>query len=300
MLDLVVNHRCASKQDKKGRWTVFEQPDWGAWAICSNDTSGSGEGAQSTGELLEYAPAIDHTSPRVQEDVKKWMEWIFEEVGFCTLRLDYVIGYATEFQEQYVRAARSPFTVAEYWHGDTDVLRKYVHKTKGTVAVFDFPVYYALKNCIRRNDFCGLRCDGRAPGIMGSDPVRSCSFIENHDTDHLEVVGGAFGNNEQIVRGYAYILTHPGTPTVFWTDWSDRGEDVRVQIERCVQIRFAQGLHCLSKLTIDVAETGLYAAYIEGTKGRVAMKLGTRDWQPPSSHWKVATSGQDYCIWLES
>ena len=51
------------------------------------------------------------------------------------------------------------------------------------VAVFDFPIYYTLKHSIRSNDYGGLKCDGhRAPGIMGSDPVRSCTFIENHDT----------------------------------------------------------------------------------------------------------------------
>merc|ERR1719464_1231473 len=51
MMDLVVNHRCASKKDGRGKWTVFEQPDWAAWAICGNDQSGTGEGAMSTGNL---------------------------------------------------------------------------------------------------------------------------------------------------------------------------------------------------------------------------------------------------------
>jgi alpha-amylase len=301
MMDLVVNHRCASKQDKRGKWTVFEQPEWGAWAICGNDNSGCGEGAQSTGELLEYAPDIDHTNPKVQQDVKDWMAWIFKEVGFCSLRLDFVIGFAPHFQEQYVRAAGSPFAVAEYWHGDVNVLRNYLNKCKGTVAVFDFPVYYTLKHAVRSNEYGGLRWDGnRAPGIMGLDPVRCCSFIENHDTDHLEVVGGCFGNNDQITRGYAYILTHPGTPTVYWTDWSDRGEKVTEKIEQCVQVRFRQGLHCLSKLSIMAAEDGLYAAYIEGNNGKVAMKMGPRDWCPQGGQWKMATYGSDYAIWVDN
>lgn len=301
MMDLVVNHRCASKQDKRGKWTQFEQPEWGAWAICGNDNSGAGEGAQSTGELLEYAPDIDHTNPKIQQDVKDWVAWIFKEVGFCCLRLDFVIGFAPHFQEQYVRAAGSPFAVAEYWHGDVNVLKNYVNKTKGSVAVFDFPVYYTLKHAIRENDFGGLRWDGnKAPGIMGSDPVRCCSFIENHDTDHLEVVGGCFGNNDQICRGYAYILTHPGTPTVYWTDWSDRGQKVTEKIEACVQVRYKQGLHCLSKLSIVNAEGGLYAAYIEGNKGKVAMKMGTRDWCPHGGQWKLAAFGTDYAIWVDN
>lgn len=300
ILDLVVNHRCASKKDDRGRWTVFEKPEWGPWAICRNDQSGAGEGAMSTGELLEYAPDIDHTNPKVQQDVKDWVSWMFKEVGIKALRLDFVIGFSPHFQEQYVRAAGSPFAVAEYWHGDVNVLKNYVNATKGAVAVFDFPVYYTLKNSVRSNDFSGLNCGGKPPGMMGCDPTRCCSFVENHDTDHLEVVGGCFGNNEQIVRGYVYILTHPGVPTVFWTDWSDRGQSVQQQIERCVQIRFERGLHCLSRCSIAVAEGGLYAAYVDGKKGGIAMKLGNRDWSPNGNCWSLAASGDGYCVWVRS
>jgi len=298
MMDLVINHRCASKQDNRGKWTIYEEPAWGAWAICNNDQSGAGEGNASTGELLEYAPDIDHTNQKVQQDVKEWIAWMFKTVGIRALRLDFVIGFAPHLQEMYVRAAGSPFTVAEYWHGDPNVLRNYVNATKGQIAVFDFPVYYTLKNCIRSDDYGGLSWDGKPPGIMGSDPVRSCTFVENHDTDHLEIVGGPFGNNEQIVRGYVYILTHPGTPTVFWSDWSDRGQDVQKQITRCVQIRNEKGLHCVSKCSIAVAEGGLYAAYIDGTRGGVAVKLGHRGWSPNGQCWSVAASGNGYCVWV--
>jgi alpha-amylase len=296
ILDVVVNHRCASKKDDKGRWTVFEKPAWGPWAVCRNDQSGFGEGAESTGELIAYAPDIDHTNPQVQRDVKDWIKWMMSEVGIRALRLDFVIGFAPRIQEQYVRGGDSPFAVAEYWHGDVDVLRNYINATKGAVAVFDFPVYYTLKHCVRSNDFGGLRCDGRPPGIMGLDPARCCSFVENHDTDHLEIVGGPFGDSAQIVRGYVYILTHPGTPCVFWSDWADRGQDVRRQINCCVQLRHQAEIHCLSRCSIDKAEGGLYAAYIDGMKGGLAVKLGNRDWSP-NGNWKIATYGTDYCVW---
>ena len=38
--------------------------------------------------------------------------------------------------------------------------------------------------------------------------------------DIVPKVGGCFGNNDQALRGYALILTHPGVPCVFHWDYA--------------------------------------------------------------------------------
>uniref|UniRef100_A0A7S3RCW7 Fibronectin type-III domain-containing protein n=1 Tax=Strombidinopsis acuminata TaxID=141414 RepID=A0A7S3RCW7_9SPIT len=297
--DIVINHRCAAEQDNQGKWTVFKEPDWERWAIVGNDPSGLGGGAQSTGMNIEYAPDIDHTNRKIQEDAKAYMKWLMDDVGFRALRMDFVLGYCPSFQERYVRSVGTPYAVAEYWHGDVQVLKNYINATKGCVAVYDFPVYYTLKSAIHGNDFGSLNHDGRLPGVMGQDPVRSVTFVENHDTAHLEIVGGKFGNNEQVCRAYAFILTHSGIPSIFWSDWADRGENVQKQLSELCKVRKSIGIHCESKVSIDRAQGGLFASYVDGTNGTVAFKMGTNDWAPKGGGWTVRASGHEYCVWAK-
>jgi len=297
--DVVINHRCASKKDSEGRWTVFTNPDWARWAICNDDPSGLGQGNRSTGPNIEYAPDIDHTNGKIQADAKQYIKWLMEDVGFRALRLDYVLGYGAWLQEQYVRAVGTPYAVAEYWHGDMQVLRNYINATKGVVAVYDFPVYYTLKNAIHRNDFSEMNQGGQLPGIMGCDPVRSVTFVENHDTSHLEVVGGKFGDNNQVCRAYAFILTHCGIPSIFWSDWSDRGEEVTHQITALCKLRKSIGIHCSSRVNIDAAHGGLFASYIDGVNGTIAFKMGSNDWSPHGPGWALKSAGYDYAVWAK-
>ena len=47
----------------------------------------------------------------------------------------------------------------------------------------------------------------------------------------------------------------------------------------------------------------VYAAYIQGDRGEVAMKIGPGSWQPSGSKWQpgidLIISGQDYAVWGE-
>lgn len=293
MLDVVVNHRCASKQDSAGRWLKFEDPDWEGWAVCRDSRAvPGGTGAPVSGEPAQYAPSIDHQNPRVREDVNAYIRYMMTEIGFRALRFDFVKGYAPHFQKDYVCAAGSPFAVAENWNGDVNGLHEYVRQCQGKMAVYDFPLYYALKRCVQTNNFSELNVDGKLAGMVGRDPARAVTFIDNHDTYQLAIVGGAFGNNQQVTRAYALILTHPGVPCVFHFDYV-RGADVRGKLLHLCSIRRDAGIHSTSSLRICEARYGLYAAVVAE---KVAMKIGSDDWSPGGG-WKFACAGHEFCVW---
>mmetsp|Transcript_42915 Transcript_42915/g.127205 ORF Transcript_42915/g.127205 Transcript_42915/m.127205 type:complete len:1482 (+) Transcript_42915:134-4579(+) len=294
MLDVVVNHRCASLQDSAGRWLKFEEPDWEGWAVCHDSPAvpgGTGNGV--SGEPAQYAPSVDHQNPRIREDVNAFIRHMMEDIGFRALRFDFVKGYAPKYQKDYVKAAGSPYAVAENWNGDPNGLHDYVRQCEGVMAVYDFPLYYTLKRCVHSNNFCDLNENGKPAGICGRDPARSVTFIDNHDTYQLAIVGGAFGNNEQVLRGYAYILTHPGVPCVFHYDYA-RGDQVKAKLLELCSIRNQAGIHATSPVNICRSEGGLYAAIIDG---KVAVKIGTNEWLPGGG-WRVAVSGNEFCVWM--
>lgn len=55
--------------------------------------------------------------------------------------------------------------------------------------------------------------------------------------------------SKQVAQGYAYILTHPGMPCVFWEHYFDWGSDMRREIDALIKVRRRRGLQgcCLCR-----------------------------------------------------
>ena len=93
--------------------------------------------------------------------------------------------------------------------------------------------------------------------------------------------------------GYAYILTHPGIPCVYWVHYYDWG--LKEKIKALINIRKTQCLTSTSKVEIKAADSSKYAAIIDT---KVAVKIGFGQWEPGSG-WILATSGNDYAVWIK-
>jgi chitodextrinase len=99
------------------------------------------------------------------------------------------------------------------------------------------------------------------------------------------------------MQGYAYVLTHPGIPTVYYPHVYDWG--LRAGIKALVSARKAMGVTSTSAVNINAAQVGLYAATITGSSGQLAMKIGGTDWNPGAG-WTLAASGSNYAVWTKS
>ena len=83
LCDIVINHRCAQKQDKNGIWNVFGgKMAWDAKAIVVNDRKFKGKGNRATGDEFAAAPNIDHMQDYVRKDLTEWLEWLRDDIGF--------------------------------------------------------------------------------------------------------------------------------------------------------------------------------------------------------------------------
>ena len=308
VLDAVLNHRCATHQGNGGKWNRWEGTgmDWGEWAITNRNKDFMGEGGDPTGDEFWGSPNIDHREPRVQESLCEWIKWLTHDVGFGGIRFDFSKGYGGEFTGKYVRACMPEFAVGEFWdtlnYGqgleyDQDAHRQrivdWIDATGGICTAFDFTTKGILQEACGRGEFWRLvDKKGRAPGVIGLWPARAVTFIDNHDTGSTQS-HWPFPSNK-VGMGYAYILTHPGTPSVFWDHFFDWGSDLRKQITGLLEARKAMGVHARSKLEIVAATDSVYAALVDD---KLAVKLGHDNWSPSGDGWKVSVSGDQWCVW---
>jgi alpha-amylase len=99
---------------------------------------------------------------------------------------------------------------------------------------------------------------------------------------------------DKVLQAYAYILTHPGIPTVYAPHVYEWG--LRAGIKALIAARAAAGVTSTSRVTIVRAESGLYVATVDGAVTQLTVKLGPGAWAPPAG-WAVVASGADYAVY---
>jgi alpha-amylase len=293
LADLVVNHRV-------GRATSgadFEDPAFldNAAAVARNDECVCGTGEAETGpdSSAAFARDLDHFNESVRVKVVDWLRFLKHEIGFSGWRYDMVKGYPGRFVRVYNEATLPELSVGEYWDdGNRQAIVDWIDATRGRSMAFDFPTRQLLRQAIQQRDFARLKTsDGKPPGVIGWWPEMSVTFLDNHDTQY-----GHFNQHfsgQEVLQGYAYILTHPGLPCVFWPHFFDWGAENRTKIARLIDVRARRGLHSRSSVDIRAADQGRYAAIVDG---KVAVKIGPAPWDPGPG-WTVSVDGQDFAVW---
>jgi alpha-amylase len=299
--DVILNHRVGVATSGAD----FEDPRFpdNRAAVTRDDDSGIGTGNPDTGEHYAAGRDLDHTNPGVRETIKTYLNRL-KEVGFNGWRYDLVKGYHGRFVAEYNDATDPVFSVGEFFDGDRQKLTNWIDSTSGKSTAFDFPTRYRLYEGCVHDDFGGLRAHhaGRngPSGLIGMWPSRSVTFLDNHDTEsrrdreherHND--GTRHFPGATVAMGYAYILTHPGIPCVFWPHLFDWGPATRQALERLIRVRRALDIHARSGVDIKEARKGLYVAIIDN---KVAVKLGSQSWSPGWG-WQLAADGERFAVW---
>jgi alpha-amylase len=306
--DIVVNHRCAGKQDDNGIWNIYHFPSgraqWEQWAVCRGEYGGTGN--SDSGENYGAAPDIDHTNAKVREDIAEWLNWL-KELGFKGWRYDFSKGYSPRFVGIYDKNTSPQFSVGEIWtnmdyqgsylkpnqNAHRQQLCDWLDGTGSKVAcAFDFTTKGILQVAVNGEYWRLKDSDGKPAGLIGWWPTRAVTFIDNHDTGSQQS-HWPFPDSK-VMQGYAYILTHPGIPCIFWEhiyDWN-----LFSALQKLVSIRKGHRINSGSKVRIVKAEDGLYAAFVDE---KIALKLGTKDWTPGEG-FKLMMSGDGFAVWGKS
>ena len=306
MVDVVINHRVGTTD-----WADFTNPDWSLYSVVNSDECECGLGNADTGDSWIGGRDIDHTNVNeVQNGIITWLNEILKPIGFTGIRFDFTRGYGPEYAGIYANAFDAEFCVGEVWYdfdpNDMDPNRQkiveWIDGTGASCGAFDFTTKGILNDALSNGNYFRLKAtDGKPQGLIGWWPEMSVTFVENHDTGPAETCGS--GQNgwpvpcDKVMEGYAYILTHPGIPTIFFPhiyDW-----DFKSSIAELTNLRRTAGVTSTSEVNIQEAAQGLYAAIVTGKNNQLAIKIGPNDWSPQGDGWDLRTWGNYYAVWIK-
>ncbi|XP_050943744.1 probable alpha-amylase 2 isoform X2 [Cucumis melo] len=308
MADIVINHRVGTVVGHGGMHNRFDGIllPWDEHAVTS---CSGGLGNRSTGDNFHGVPNIDHTQPFVRRDIIAWLKWLRSSVGFQDFRFDFARGFSAKFVKEYIEAAKPMFSIGEYWDscnynghdldynqalnadGHRQRIINWIDGTGQLSAAFDFTTKGVLQEAVKGQLWRLCDCRGKPPGVMGWWPSRAVTFLDNHDTGSTQAHWPFPANH--IMEGYAYILTHPGIPTVFYDHFYDWGDSVHDEIVKLIDIRKHQDINSRSSVKILEARSDLYSAIIGEN---LCMKIGDGSWCP-GTEWTLATYGCRYAVW---
>lgn len=232
--------------------------------------------------FMDGAADLNTAHPTVFDAFKKEFSNLRDNYGAEGLRFDFVRGYAPETVDRWMNAfGNQQFCVGENWKGPDeylqgdwrrsaswqDVLKDWSDRSHCTV--FDFALKERMQN--------GSLADWRH-GLNGNpDPAWraiAVTFVDNHDTGYSP---GAYGGQHhwalpdpQVNLAYAYILSSPGTPTVYWPHMYDWQRDQLIR--ELIKLRKAAGVRADSPVRFNTAYKGLVAT-TQGVRGTLVIAL---------------------------
>lgn len=192
---------------------------------------------------------IDVQSDHLYEAYEKYVLYM-KNIGFTDIRMDFLKSkecYDIGLHMSGLQSVSELRFTGEYWTAmnyDNGYLLKdqnchrqeivnYIDKTDGKFHMFDFTLKGVLQEALNNNEYWRLSDDRQmVPGVNGWYASNAVTFIDNHDTLGQHLWPFSYDRNI-VIAGYAYILTHPGTPCIYY----DHFYDLRSELERLCEIR---------------------------------------------------------------
>lgn len=237
--DIVLNHNSGGGLEwnpyrEKDTYTLFNEEHGNASGLFNRDYENFYPNSTSPydpGSLFYEETNLDHNQQYVQD----WLwaadysvaNFYKDEVGFDGWRFDYVLGFEPWVVEAWMEEVGG-FAVAELWNGDPNVLEDYIEETG--VGVFDFATFYKLEEAFDRFDDLTYLTRHM---VWQNYPEKAVTFTANHDTEK-----DSHEDNkilpENKMKAYAFILTHPGYPTIFYSDYEN--ENFQEELDQLILI----------------------------------------------------------------
>jgi alpha-amylase len=115
-------------------------------------------------------------------------------------------------------------------------------------------------------------------------------FVDNHDTAPPHT--GAWAYKGDVSKAYAFLLSSPGIPCVFWSHWISNKTDIK----RMIVARKAVGLHSDSDVRVTNT-SGYYEAKAVGKCGELICRIGI--WEGTPAGYRLACGGNGWAYYTK-
>jgi alpha-amylase len=265
--------------------------------ICSTDeanhrpesgVAGKIRGAADTGDDFDGYRDLDHTNGTVQQNIKTYLNYLINEMGYTGFRYDMVKGFAGNYVRSYNESSNPEFSVGECWDG-YGTITNWINATGKTSAAFDFPLKYSIYEAFNNGNWGALA----NKGVVGDSNYSrySITFVDNHDTGRTDGQGSnPLRNNWSAAN--AFILAMPGTPCIWLTHYNADREN----IGKMILARKAAGVTNQSPILKAQQQDGGYVLETQGKTGSVYVQFGGAVGNAPAGYTFVAR-GDSYAFY---
>ncbi len=179
-------------------------------------------GADDTGDDFAGYRDLDHTNDTTRNNVKTYLDFLLNELGYVGFRYDMVKGYGAGYIQEYNNSSMPTYSVGEYWDNQTNI-QNWIMGTGNTSAAFDFPLKFKLNDAISNGNYSAL--ENKSFTYDNTYKRLSVTFADNHDTGREDT---KLANNWSAAN--AFLLASPGTPCIWYPHYNADPTNIRAMI----------------------------------------------------------------------
>ncbi len=301
IIDIVLNHRDRFRM-KKDTWE-YPGP---AWRISGSDTGGA---------FFDGSCDLKLDMPEVYNRFKHALNELLDECHVDGWRWDFVWGYHPKDVFSLIKDTKKVeyFSVGEYWQAasikDDPMFQRYGSNERSRILGWAKESGCCVFDMILKKEINSANADYLKYGLNlshnKSERELVATLVDNHDTG-ASPYSHANGWGQKVwecpshfkSRAYAFILSTPGTPCIYWPDYFDWG---LTEIKDLVQARKKAGITSGSNW-IDLTEKyNGFAAFIKNEKDEPSLAISIdSNFHDPGTEWEVAASKKgEWTVWTK-
>ena len=224
-------------------------------------------GGYDTGDDFPGFRDLDHTSEVTRGNIKVYLDYLLNELGYAGFRYDLVKGYGAGYIQEYNNSAMPTYSVGEYWDNQTNI-QNWIMGTGNTSAAFDFPLKYKINDAIGGGDYSAF--DWKSFSFDPNFSRYAITFADNHDSgreDHSKLKYNWSAAN-------AFLLASPGTPCIWYPHYLADPTNIQAMIVARKDCGITN-TGCIVLQQYPVKNNSGYIFETQGSKGRIYLQLGS-------------------------